>query len=287
MDLIIDKFEFQANPNSEEIWLAAVKLESENEEYEHARKLLAKARSSAPTARVVMKSAKLEWQLQNLDEAKRLLNQGVKEYANFAKLWMMKGQIAEQQDDLDEAREAYHLGLKANPSSISLWILLSRLEERQGALIKARSVLEKARLRNPKCQELWLEAIRVEMRGGNRDIAMPMMAKGKSKLKILIYLIFNIIFNLALQECPQSGMLWSESIFMENRPQRKSKSVDALKRCEHDSHVLLACSLLFWTERKLNKAREWFKRTVKIEPDLGDSWGYFYKFELLHGTLVS
>lgn len=42
----------QANPNSEEIWLAAVKLESENNEYERARRLLAKARSSAPTARV-------------------------------------------------------------------------------------------------------------------------------------------------------------------------------------------------------------------------------------------
>lgn len=35
---------FQANPNSEEIWLAAVKLESENREYERARRLLAKAR---------------------------------------------------------------------------------------------------------------------------------------------------------------------------------------------------------------------------------------------------
>ena len=35
---------FQANPNSEEIWLAAVKLESENHEYERARRLLAKAR---------------------------------------------------------------------------------------------------------------------------------------------------------------------------------------------------------------------------------------------------
>lgn len=45
-------FVLQANPNSEEIWLAAVKLESENNEYERARKLLSKARSSAPTARV-------------------------------------------------------------------------------------------------------------------------------------------------------------------------------------------------------------------------------------------
>ena len=49
---------FQANPNSEEIWLAAVKLESENNEYERARRLLAKARASAPTARV---SSKVFW----------------------------------------------------------------------------------------------------------------------------------------------------------------------------------------------------------------------------------
>ena len=29
---------------------------------------------------------------------------------------------------------------------------------------------------------------------------------------------------------------------MEPRPQRKSKSVDACKKCEHDAHVLLAVS---------------------------------------------
>ena len=56
---------FQANPNSEEIWLAAVKLESESGEFERARRLLEKARSSAGTARVMMKSAKLEWVLKD------------------------------------------------------------------------------------------------------------------------------------------------------------------------------------------------------------------------------
>lgn len=45
---------FQANPNSEEIWLAAVKLESENNEYVRSRKLLAKARASAPTPRFLL-----------------------------------------------------------------------------------------------------------------------------------------------------------------------------------------------------------------------------------------
>ena len=66
-----------------------------------------------------------------------------------------------------------------------------------------------------------LEAIRLEMKGDRKTIALNLMAK-------------------ALQECPNSGILWAESIFMEPRPQRKTKSVDALKKCEHDSHVLLA-----------------------------------------------
>ena len=41
---------------------------------------------------------------------------------------------------------------------------------------------------------------------------------------------------------------------------------------------------LFWAERKLAKAREWFTRTVKLDPDKGDAWACFYRFELLHGT---
>lgn len=70
---------FKANPNSEEIWLAAVKLESENNEYERARKLLTRARDKergAPTARVFMKSAKLEWGLKNVKRALDLVDEG-------------------------------------------------------------------------------------------------------------------------------------------------------------------------------------------------------------------
>jgi pre-mRNA-processing factor 6 len=258
-------YAFQANPNSEEIWLAAVKLESENQEYERARKLLAKARSSAPTPRVMMKSAKLEWALNNLSEALNLLDEAVKVFPDFPKLWMIKGQIETQQEKLDVAVETYNQGIKSNPNSIPLWLLLSSLEEKRGILTKARSVLERGRLRNPKNALLWLAAIRIEIRSGMKEMANTMLAR-------------------ALQECPTSGELWAEAIFLEGRPQRKSKSVDALKKCEHDPHVLLAVSKLFWSERKIQKCREWFNRTVKIDPDFGDAWGYFYKFELLLGT---
>nr|SVE74961.1 EOG090X017X [Daphnia dolichocephala] len=257
---------FQANPNSEEIWLAAVKLESENWEYERARKLLAKARNSAPTPRVLMKSAKLEWHLGDLAEALKQLQSAIEQFPDYPKFYMMQGQIHVLQQHMTQGRESYSLGARKCPNSVPLWLLLSRLEESQGNMTRARSVLEKARQKNPQNPQLWLEAIRLEWKTGLRDIASAMMAK-------------------ALQDCPTSGLLWAETIFIVDRPQRKTKSVDALKKCEHDPHVLLAVSKLFWTERKTQKCREWFNRAVKIDPDFGDAWGYFYKFELLHGTV--
>jgi len=178
---------------------------------------------------------------------------------------MMKGQILEQEDKYEDARDAYIAGTKRCPESIPLWILHSAIDEKRGQNTKARSTLDKARLKNPKNDRLWLELLRLEARAGLKDIAEQLVAK-------------------ALQECPTSGALWAEAIFMEGKAQRKTKSVDALKKCEHDPLVLLAVAKLFWCERKLNKCREWFNRALKIEPDLGDTWAYFYKFELLHGT---
>lgn len=65
---------FQANPNSEEVWLAAVKLESENNEFERARRLLEKAWANAGTARVMMKAVKLEWVLNNIEKVIPFIN---------------------------------------------------------------------------------------------------------------------------------------------------------------------------------------------------------------------
>lgn len=103
---------FQANPNSEEIWLAAVKLESENNEFERARRLLAKARASASTPRVMMKSARLEWALGEMEQTIDLIEEGLKLYSEFPKLWMMKGQVLEQLKKHKEARDTYNIGVR-------------------------------------------------------------------------------------------------------------------------------------------------------------------------------
>jgi len=257
---------FQANPNSEEIWLAAVKLESENNEYARARKLLTRARDSAPTCRVYMKSAKLEWGLGNTEDALKLVDGGLELFNDESaeKLWLMKTQLELELGRKFAARSAFQTAVKKCTQCIPLWCTYADLEMKDGHVTKARSVVEKARLRNPQNPELWLKAIRIEW-SVNKEQAKALMAR-------------------AIQECPSAGRLWADAIFMENKPLRKTKSVDALKKCEHDPQVLLAVAKLFWAERKVQKCREWLTRTVKLEPDLGDAWIHFYKFEQLYGT---
>lgn len=263
---IILKDAFEANPNSEEIWLAAIKLETETGDIDLARKFLQQARAKANTERVWMKSAVLERHVKNFSKALEILDEALRIFPAFAKLWIIKGQILlDNLKDVDQARLHYSKALKHHPKSVVLWILAAKLEESHNSFIKARATLEKARILNPQSDELYLESVLSEIRAGNMAMAKALLSK-------------------SLQICPNSGLLWSQAILMETRPQRKARSADALKKCENDPLVVLTIARLFWEERKLDKARNWFSRAVKTDPDLGDSWAYWLKFEMMHGT---
>lgn len=257
---------FLQNPNNEDIWLAAVKLESEHGSNEKARELLEQARAQAGTARVWIKSVAFERNLGNTDAALELAVQGLQEYPKADKLWMMKGQIFESKGKVPGAREAYSLGTKACPQSIPLWLLASRLEESAGVVVKARSILDRARLANPKNAILWCESVRVERRANNLAQAKTMMAR-------------------ALQECPNSGLLWSESIwYLEPRTQRKPRMVEAMRKVDNDPALFVTVARNFWYERKLDKALNWFEKAIVADSDIGDTWAWYYKFLLQHGT---
>ncbi|CAN1123789.1 Protein STABILIZED1 [Linum perenne] len=256
---------YKAIPNSEEILLAAFKLEFENHEPQRARILLAKARESGGTERVWMKSAIVERELGNIDEERRMLDEGLKRFPSFFKLWLMLGQLEERLDQLEKAKQVYESGLKHCPHCTPLWLSMASLEEKMNGLSKARAVLTIARKKNPQNPELWLAAVRAESRHGKSKEADSLMAK-------------------ALQECPNSGILWAASIEMVHRPQRKSRSSDALKKTNHDPHVVAAVAKLFILERKVDKARNWLVRAVTVAPDIGDIWALYYKLELQHGT---
>lgn len=257
---------FNQNPNNEDIWLAAVKLEAENQQSEQARELLKTARQEAPTDRVWMKSVAFERQLGNTEGALDLVNQALQLFPNVPKLWMIKGQIYEGEGNLPRAREAYSMGTKACPESVPLWLLYSRLEERAGNLVKARGVLDRARLAIVNSPELWTESIRVERRANNIGQAKNLMAQ-------------------ALQQVTNSGLLYSEAIwYLENRTHRKPRALEAIKKVDNDPILFVTIARIFWGERKLEKAQNWFEKAIILDSDLGDTWAWYYKFLLQHGT---
>eukprot|EP00614_Pseudopedinella_elastica_P016698 CAMPEP_0172649228 /NCGR_PEP_ID=MMETSP1068-20121228/241681_1 /TAXON_ID=35684 /ORGANISM="Pseudopedinella elastica, Strain CCMP716" /LENGTH=985 /DNA_ID=CAMNT_0013463579 /DNA_START=45 /DNA_END=3002 /DNA_ORIENTATION=- len=281
---------FKANPDSEEIWLAAAKLEWENDEFERAKILLQKAVDRAPTAKVWMKLALLEREKSPEGSGAELptLDLGLTHFPDQEKLYLMAGQACEAQaaaeggsvamsdgskDEskpaLERAKAYYQAGLRRLPGCLALWKSAAALEVKMsgGTIVKGRSLLELARLKNPKSPELWLWAIRLESgkAGRNPKMAAALMAK-------------------ALQECPDAGLLWAEEIKTAPRPQRRAKSMEALKRCDNDPLVIAAVAGLFVDERKLPKARKWFDRAVKIDESVGDVWAQYYAFEKAHGT---
>ena len=62
-----------------------------------------------------MKSVKLEWCLGEVNNALSLLEEAVKHYPDFPKLWMMWGQIQEQQGNNEGAQSAYNKGVSDWP----------------------------------------------------------------------------------------------------------------------------------------------------------------------------
>lgn len=263
---LVLKRAFNQNPNNEDIWLAAVKLESESGNVDQARKLLDIARDQAPTDRVWMKSVVFERVLGNTETALDLTLQALQLFPAAPKLWMLKGQIYEDLGKAGQAREAYSTGVKAVPKSVPLWLLYSRLEEKSGLTVKARSVLDRARLAVPKNAELWCESVRLERRAGNVAQAKNLMAK-------------------AQQEVPKSGLLWVEQIWhLEARTQRKPRSLEAIKKVDNDPGLFVAVARIFWGDRKLDKAQNWFEKALVLDSSCGDSWAWYYRFLCQHGT---
>jgi pre-mRNA-processing factor 6 len=202
---------------------------------------------------------------------------------------------------LEKARKLYQEGIEKCTSDTSgnviLWILASRLEERAhtflslqdndeaaeaetesdnnatnnaGGITKARSLLELARLKHSKNDQLWLEAIRLERRSNNLKLSDSLMAR-------------------ALQECPKSGLLLSESIRIAPKVEQKGKSTIAIKRNPESSLIICAVATLFASDGKAKnvaKARKWYERSILLDKDIGDSWAYYYNFECKYGTQV-
>jgi len=149
-----------------------------------------------------------------------------------------------------------------------VWLKAAHLEEeRNQAPLKARALLDRARTAQPKHADLWMESARLELRHHNEAFAKKLLAK-------------------ALQQCPLSGPLWVEAIFIEPAAQQKSKLQDAIrtfsaKGSAYDKDLAMvhvAAGRLFWLERNLEKAKINFETALKLAPGLPEGLEWHSKF---------
>ena len=256
-DMLAASFEY--NPNSEDIWLAAVKLETETGQNDRAKQYLARARREAGTERICIRSAVFARQTGDLSDAVKLADEGLAAHPKSDKLWLIKAQSLTRLGDIKGAREVYAAAVKHCKESIPLWLQAAALEETDDKVVRARALLDRARLANKSNAVLWYHSIRLEFRHGNINQAKPLISK-------------------SLQECPTSGILWSEQILLEPKNQRIPRATDALHKCETDPYLVCTIGRIFWDQRKLEKAANWLAKAVKADPDIGDTWGWYYKF---------
>lgn len=261
---------FEKNKNIEEfisnenIWLEAIQLEWNNKEYEKTRSLLKQAREKCNSQRLWMKSCLLEWELKNYNEELKLLKESIDRFPSFDKLYMMLGQYYEEQNNIKDAIDSYKKGRIHCMSSITLWVLCANLEEKIISVAKARATLESCRIKNPNNDLIWYESMLLEKRNNNNDEYKLLLARG-------------------LQECPNSGILWSEELSVTPRAQQRTKSADALAKCPKSAIVISTIAGIFERDGKYDKARNWYERALYFSPDDGDIWCKYIKFILKHG----
>ena len=80
------------------------------------------------------------------------------------------------------------------------------------------------------------------------------------------------------------GRIWSETVLTIPKIQRRTYISNALKEHEDDPYVIMTAAKLFWSLNKVNSAREWMKRAVAKNGDIGDFWALYYIFEMQNGS---
>ncbi|KAJ1410619.1 Tetratricopeptide-like helical domain superfamily [Sesbania bispinosa] len=201
-------------------------------------------------------------------------------------IWLKAAQLEKSHGTRESLDALLRKVVTYRPQAEVLWLMGAKEKWLAGDVSAAHAILQEAYAAIPNSEEICLEAFKLEFENHEPERARMSLAKAgeRGELKHGYKKEVDILMAKALQECPNSGILWAASIEMVPRPQRKTKSMDALKKCDHDPHVIAAVAKLFWHDRKVDKARTWLNRAVTLASDIGDFWALLYKFELQHGT---
>lgn len=160
--------------------------------------------------------------------------------------------------DYPKSKEILTNAINQSPQEPLLWIYLSDLELNNSNPLKSRFVLEQARGKCP-CAELFIKSIEFEL---------------KQNPSTAVFLC-----NQALQKFNNNGKIWALAVELASKKEKKSKIAEAFQHCNNNLDLFLVVARIFAQERKMEKARAWFEKCLKISEEIGDVWLFYYEFE--------
>ncbi|KAG2393993.1 hypothetical protein C9374_003757 [Naegleria lovaniensis] len=193
-------------------------------------------------------------------------------------------------------------------------------------ITKARALLDRALLKNPSSASLWLALVKLEYYHtcsignsiGNSSIGsgsitgnnsgssdkihtpppppppltllstcLATLSKGIQSMNLSVS-SHKKTKNPSSSSSGSSGILWSFTIPLEIVQKRKAAIANALKHCDRDPYVILQIALDFYRERRFEKAKEWLRKALTVDPTNGDLWIFLYRMELeLHNVSLT
>lgn len=265
----------QANMENEDLWIARIKLEVKTRHYPQALEISEQSIiHCATSSRIWYKHIHLlgcvhfsDPKLCATSEISSIIDKALDILPECEKINLQKVQhFLRGCDDFKRAREVAAISTRTCPKSSALWILLAEIDEKNlNTIIRARSVLDNAVIKNPDSDKLWEAKIKLERRHEDLKAARLLITK-------------------ALQLFPNSARIWTQHLELIPKSQRQKALLEALKKTNNSSYILLNIGVLFWMDGKISKAKPWFDRSLNSDKSNGDCWAWSYSYAKSHST---
>lgn len=238
------RIDMESNPQAKKDLLQRAMLSLQNDEFAiQAAELTDSVQEKIRLLTCAKSQTKrIDFELAKLLDDLNFLEGACQRHPTYEPLWLLLTAHAPQR--LPEA-------LTKCPQGVRLWM---RALDRETSPAAIRALHERAARHNPKNELLWTCMLRKD----------PQNAR--------------LLCARALQECPKSGVLLAEAVWLEARPLRKARAMDALRKAPTSGLVIVTIARLLWAERKYAEADVYFEKAQEVDPDCADSYAYYYKF---------
>ncbi|KAG7119449.1 Pre-mRNA-splicing factor prp1 like protein [Verticillium longisporum] len=245
-----------ACPKSEVLWMMLAKEKWQAGEVDNARRVLARAFNQNPDNEDIWLAAvKLEAENDQPERARKLL-EDARDKAPTDRVWMKSVVFERVLGNTDAALDLVQQALQYFPAAAKLWMLKGQIYEDLDKLGQAREAYSTGVKAVPASVPLWLLYSRLEERAGlvvkaRSSVRVERRAGNVNQAKSLMA--------KALQE--------AKSLMAKALQERKPRSLEAIKKVDNDP-------ILF----------NWFEKALVLDSNNGDTWAWYYKFLLQHGT---